>query len=138
MQGDEPRRKRRRRARNVYTGDASSLLVQRFAKNAFSSPPAAAPLNPSNRPCSAMSLAARMKPPGPNPGGPNPGVAHLAGAMGVPTFALIPFAGDWRWGIEGDTTTWYPTMRLFRQRTPGNWAEPIARLRSALSQQRTR
>ncbi len=51
-------------------------------------------------------------------------VAHLAGAMGVPTFIpLTKFAVDWRWGIKSNLTPWYPTVRLFRQKEFGNWSE---------------
>lgn len=48
-------------------------------------------------------------------------VAHLAGALARPTFVALPFAADWRWLAQGDTTPWYPTMHLIRQRAPGDW-----------------
>jgi hypothetical protein len=48
-------------------------------------------------------------------------VAHLAGGLGVPVWVALPHAADWRWGVSGSTTPWYPTMRLFRQTTRGNW-----------------
>lgn len=48
-------------------------------------------------------------------------VAHLAGAMGKPTWLLLKKIPDWRWGTEGSATFWYPTMRLFRQRKRGEW-----------------
>jgi Flp pilus assembly protein TadD len=59
-------------------------------------------------------------------------VAHLAGALGVPARLLLPFAPDWRWGPAGDTTPWYPAMRLLRQRAPGDWSAPLAELRAEL------
>jgi Flp pilus assembly protein TadD/ADP-heptose:LPS heptosyltransferase len=52
-------------------------------------------------------------------------VAHLAGALGKPVFTLLPSAPDWRWLNSGDTTPWYPTMRLFRQTQPGSWKDPL-------------
>lgn len=48
-------------------------------------------------------------------------VAHLAGALGKETWVLVPFAPDWRWGMERTNCPWYPGMRLFRQQTPGGW-----------------
>jgi hypothetical protein len=50
-------------------------------------------------------------------------VAHLAGALGKPTWLLLPFSPDWRWLLRREDTPWYPTMRLFRQRKLGDWAE---------------
>ncbi|HKG59717.1 MAG TPA: hypothetical protein VKB05_08065 [Pyrinomonadaceae bacterium] len=47
--------------------------------------------------------------------------AHLAGALGVNTWTLLPFAPDWRWMLDRSDSPWYPTMRLFRQREEGNW-----------------
>ncbi|MFT5427145.1 MAG: hypothetical protein ACI9ZT_002102, partial [Gammaproteobacteria bacterium] len=52
-------------------------------------------------------------------------VAHLAGTLGRPTWVLLSYAPDWRWGSEGSTAPWYPTMRLFRQDQPGNWQTVI-------------
>ena len=59
--------------------------------------------------------------------------AHLAGALGRPLWTLLPFVPDWRWGVEGETTSWYPTMRLFRQKQLGEWAEVIQRVSAELS-----
>ncbi len=55
-------------------------------------------------------------------------IAHLAGAMGKPVWILLPHLSDWRWMQEVETTPWYPTARLFRQHTPGNWAGVVARV----------
>ena len=60
-------------------------------------------------------------------------VAHLAGAMGLPTFVLLPHTPDWRWMLSRSDTPWYQSVRLFRQTTPGNWREPIGALREVLS-----
>lgn len=59
-------------------------------------------------------------------------VAHLAGAMGKPVWLLLPFAGDFRWGVEGETTPWYPSARLFRQAAPGAWTDTVGRAAEAL------
>lgn len=60
-------------------------------------------------------------------------IAHLAGALGKPVFVLLPFAPDWRWGIAGECTPWYPTARLFRQSAIGDWESAVAALRAALT-----
>ncbi|KAA0584384.1 glycosyltransferase family protein (plasmid) [Azospirillum oryzae] len=59
-------------------------------------------------------------------------VAHLAGALGVPVWVLVPFAPDWRWMLDRDDSPWYPTMRLFRQDRPGSWDDAMDRLEHAL------
>ena len=60
-------------------------------------------------------------------------VAHLAGSLGCPTWVMLPHAPDWRWMLGHDTTPWYPTMRLFRQTTPGDWHGVIGRVLAELS-----
>jgi tetratricopeptide (TPR) repeat protein len=55
-------------------------------------------------------------------------VAHLAGAMGKPVWVLLAYVPDWRWMLERAETPWYPTMRLFRQPSIGEWSEPISRV----------
>jgi Flp pilus assembly protein TadD len=63
-------------------------------------------------------------------------VAHLAGALGARTWLALPFIPDWRWGLEGETTAWYPTMRLFRQARVGDWTGVFAQMTAALSAER--
>lgn len=58
-------------------------------------------------------------------------VAHLAGALGRPTFLLLRKVPDWRWMLDREDTPWYPTMRLFRQRTRGDWSETVERVADA-------
>lgn len=52
-------------------------------------------------------------------------LAHLAGALGIPTLLLLPFIPDWRWMLGRNDSPWYPSMRLYRQPTPGNWAAAV-------------
>ena len=60
-------------------------------------------------------------------------VAHLAGALGKPTWVLLPWVADWRWMLEREDNPWYPTMRLFRQQRGQDWAEVIARMADELT-----
>jgi tetratricopeptide (TPR) repeat protein len=55
-------------------------------------------------------------------------VAHLAGAMGKPTWTLLTYYPDWRWMLDRDDSPWYPTMRLFRQPKARDWAAVIGRV----------
>ncbi len=61
-------------------------------------------------------------------------VGHLAGALGKPVWTLLPQVPDWRWGSEGETTPWYPSMRLFRQTRRGDWDEVMVRVAEALAE----
>jgi hypothetical protein len=61
-------------------------------------------------------------------------IPHLAGALGVPVWLLLPYPPDWRWGLKGDDYPWYPTMRIFRQRTSGDWEGLFQKVRDAIRQ----
>jgi ADP-heptose:LPS heptosyltransferase len=62
-------------------------------------------------------------------------MAHLAGALARTTWVLLPFAPDWRWMLDREDSPWYPTVRLFRQTAPGDWAAVVHRVRDALLEQ---
>jgi hypothetical protein len=59
-------------------------------------------------------------------------VAHLAGRLNVPTFVLLRYSPDWRWGML-DTTPWYPSLRLIRQKAPDDWPSAIEDLARRLT-----
>lgn len=59
-------------------------------------------------------------------------IAHLAGTLGRETWVLLAHAPDWRWLIGRDDTPWYPSVRLFRQRTPGDWDGVFERVAATL------
>jgi tetratricopeptide (TPR) repeat protein len=59
-------------------------------------------------------------------------LAHLAGALGVPVWLALPHIPDWRWLLDRSDSPWYPTMRLFRQKSPGDWAGVFAEIENAL------
>jgi len=60
-------------------------------------------------------------------------VPHLAGALGRPVWLMLQFVPDFRWLLEREDSPWYPTMRLFRQKSPGDWSEVIGRVAEALA-----
>ncbi len=64
-------------------------------------------------------------------------VAHLSGALGKPTIVLLPYVADWRWMLNCCDSPWYPTMRLFRQSTRGDWREPIQKMVAAIEESLT-
>jgi hypothetical protein len=60
-------------------------------------------------------------------------LAHLAGAMGIPTFLLLHTFPDWRWFLGRQDSPWYPTMRIYRQPHPGDWESVLRQVISDLS-----
>jgi len=56
-------------------------------------------------------------------------VAHLSGALGKDTWILCPFNPDWRWLLQRSDSPWYPTVRVYRQSTPGTWTTVLERVR---------
>jgi hypothetical protein len=60
--------------------------------------------------------------------------AHLAGALGKPTWVLLQYAADWRWMLERSDSPWYPSLEIFRQQTPGDWQSAVACVRHRLEQ----
>jgi tetratricopeptide (TPR) repeat protein len=59
-------------------------------------------------------------------------IAHLAGALGRPTWVALKRAADWRWLLDREDSPWYPSMRLFRQERLGEWTSVFDRMRHAL------
>ena len=59
-------------------------------------------------------------------------VAHLAGALAAPVWVALKSMPDWRWKLEGQDSLWYPTMRLFRQKTAGDWNGVFRQIEQAL------
>lgn len=64
-------------------------------------------------------------------------LAHLAGALGRPTFVLLQKVPEWRYMVGRDDSPWYPTMQLFRQTVQDGWADPIARLCARIGRMKT-
>lgn len=59
-------------------------------------------------------------------------IAHLAGALGRPVWTALPLSPEWRWLLNRSDSPWYPSMRLFRQTTDGDWTTVIAEIATAL------
>ena len=59
-------------------------------------------------------------------------VVHLAGAMNIPTWIALKWIPEWRWGLQGSSTPWYESVRLFRQPYKGNWSAVIKEMRKNL------
>jgi ADP-heptose:LPS heptosyltransferase len=59
-------------------------------------------------------------------------VAHLAGALGKPTWIMLPHNSDWRWLLEREDSPWYPSVKLYRKTTVGSWDPIMKRIQSDL------
>jgi len=58
---------------------------------------------------------------------------HFAGALGQTTWTLLPLVPDWRWQLKSNTTPWYSNMKLFRQKTLGDWESVVATVANELN-----
>jgi len=59
-------------------------------------------------------------------------IAHLAGAMGKTTCLMMQYTPEWRWMVDRSDSPWYPSMRIFRQTTPGNWQSVVTAIFNAI------
>ncbi len=66
------------------------------------------------------------------------GLAHLAGALGVRTWLLLPWLAEWRWGLDGEKTLWYPNHTLLRQVTENDWSGPVKAVIQLMNMQKIR
>mgnify|MGYP003705020545 CR=1 FL=1 len=60
-------------------------------------------------------------------------IPHLSAAMGKKTWILLAYVPDWRWLLEREDSPWYPTVRLFRQQSMGEWGGVLEGIREELS-----
>lgn len=59
-------------------------------------------------------------------------LAHLGGTLGIPTWVLVTYSPDWRWGVSGEATPLYESVRIYRQPTPGDWTTLLSHIRLQL------
>ena len=63
-------------------------------------------------------------------------LAHLAGALGRPVWIALHYSSDWRWFSDRSDCPWYPTARLYRQQSEGNWSDPLRAISADLTRSR--
>ena len=61
-------------------------------------------------------------------------IVHVAGALNIPVWILVATHADWRWGLEGSDSAWYPSAKLFRQTTLDDWEEVLGQVHGALTE----
>jgi len=61
-------------------------------------------------------------------------IAHLAGAAGIPVYVALCHLPDWRWGLKGESSPWYDSMRVFRQKHAGDWTSVFQRISAAIAE----
>ncbi len=59
-------------------------------------------------------------------------IANLSGALGVKTFLMLPYLTEWRWFNDTDKTPWYDSVKIFKQKIPGDWAEVVSRIKNEI------
>jgi ADP-heptose:LPS heptosyltransferase len=62
-------------------------------------------------------------------------VAHLAATLNMPTSLMLAYASEWRWLLERTDTPWYPTMRIFRQDSRGDWPGVVTKIVATLERE---
>jgi hypothetical protein len=60
-------------------------------------------------------------------------MAHLAGALGRPTWVALKYVPEWRWMLDRSDSPWYPTLRLFRQKAPNDWTGVFQQMATELT-----
>lgn len=59
-------------------------------------------------------------------------IANLAGALGIKTYLLLPYDSEWRWFTDDNTTPWYESVKIFKQKIPNDWNEVISRVKDEI------
>ncbi len=62
-------------------------------------------------------------------------VAHIAGALAMPTIVMLRYGADWRWHDDARISRWYPTVQIVRQESPNDWADVVKRVEVLVDQE---